>query len=102
MPLTTLTAPDYASARDHMVDCQLRPNKVVDPRIVRAMRALPRERFLPPALAPLAYIDEDLPLPGGRAFMDPLIVARLIQLAAVRPNERVLVIGAGAGDGAAV
>ena len=40
---------DYAAARDHMVDGQLRPNKLIDPRIVRAMRSLPRERFLPPA-----------------------------------------------------
>ena len=42
---------DFAQARDHMVDGQVRPNKVIDPRIIRAMRSLPRERFLPPHLA---------------------------------------------------
>ena len=48
MDLPTL---DFAAARDHMVDSQLRPNRVVDPRIISAMRTLPRERFVPPALA---------------------------------------------------
>lgn len=99
MDLQTL---DYAAARDHMVDGQLRPNKVVDPRIIRAMRTLPRERFLPPQLRSLAYIDEDLALPGGRSFTEPLVLARLVQLARVRSGERVLVVGAGAGYGAAV
>ncbi len=99
MDLTTF---DFAAARDHMVDSQIRPNRIVDPRIIRAMRTLPRERFLPPELASQAYIDEDLPLPGGRTFMEPLVLARLIQLARVRNGERVLVVGAGAGYGAAV
>jgi len=93
---------DYAAARDHMVDGQIRPNKVVDPRIIRAMRTLPRELFVPAHLASLAYIDEDLPLPGGRCFIEPVVLARLIQLARVRDGERALVVGAGAGYGAAV
>ena len=70
-----------------MVDGQVRPNKVIDPRIIRAMRTLPRERFLPPALAALAYIDEDVPLPGGRALMEPMVIARLVQLARVRAGR---------------
>ena len=49
-----------------MVDSQVRPNKVTDPRMLGAMRRIPRERFVPPAQAPLAYADEDVPLPGGR------------------------------------
>jgi len=99
MDLPTL---DFAAARDHMVDGQIRPNKVTDPRIIRALRTLPRERFLPAGLRSLAYIDEDLPLPGGRTFVEPLVIARLIQLARVRSGERALVVGAGAGYGAAV
>lgn len=99
MDATTL---DYAAARDRMVDGQIRPNKVIDPRIIRAMRTLPRERFLPPALAGLAYIDEDITMPGGRALMEPMVIARLAQLARVRAGERVLVVGAGSGYGAAV
>lgn len=99
-----LTAPptDYAAARDHMVDGQVRPNKVIDPRIIRAMRTLPRERFVPGNLASLAYADEDVPLPGGRALMEPMVIARLVQLLRVRDGERGLVVAAGAGYGAAI
>lgn len=97
-----LSAPDFTTARELMVDGQLRPTKVTDARVLEAMRRLPRERFLPPALATLAYIDEDVPLPGGRVLMEPLVLARLIQLAAPRAGERALVIGAGTGYGAAV
>ena len=50
----------FAEARNRMVDSQVRPNKVTDPRIVAAMRQLPRERFLPPHLAPLAYAEEEV------------------------------------------
>ena len=95
-------APDFAQARDHMVDGQVRPNKVIDPRIIRSMRSLPRERFLPPHLSSLAYADEDVPLPRGRALMEPMVIARLTQLARVRDGERVLVVGAGAGYGSAI
>lgn len=93
---------DYASARDHMVDSQVRPDKVVDPRLIRAMRTLPRERFVPAALAGSAYIDEDVRLPHGRVLMEPRVLARLIQVARVRAGDRVLVVGAGTGYGAAV
>ena len=97
-----LTQLDYASARDHMVDSQLRPNRIVDPRLIRAARRIPRERFLPPSLASMAYTDEDVALPGGRNMMEPLVLANLIQLARIRQGERVLVVGAGAGYGAAL
>lgn len=92
----------YAEARNNMVDSQLRPNKVTDPRITGAMRRLPRERFLPPNLRHLAYVDEDVPLGNGRVLMEPMVIARLIQLAAPMSGERALVVGAGAGYGAAV
>jgi protein-L-isoaspartate(D-aspartate) O-methyltransferase len=93
---------DYAEARRCMVDGQLRPNRVEDPRLLSAMRDLPRERFVPPGLAARAYADADVPLPGGRAMLKPLVLARLIQLAGLRRGERVLVLAAGTGFGAAV
>ncbi len=96
-------SPDTAAAaRDIMVDGQLRPNRVIDPRVIDTMRRLPRERFVPAALAPLAYIDDDLKLTANRVLMRPLVLARLIQLAAPRQGETVLVVGAGTGYGAAV
>jgi protein-L-isoaspartate(D-aspartate) O-methyltransferase len=97
-----VSAVDYSEARNRMVDGQLRPNRVSDPRVLRAMRELPRERFLPPHLAPLAYADEDVDLGHGRVLMEPLVIARLAQLAQVRPGETTLVIGAGTGYGAAL
>jgi protein-L-isoaspartate(D-aspartate) O-methyltransferase len=99
-PIVSTT--DYAVARNHMVDSQVRPNKVIDQRVLDAMRALPREEFVPPSLSAIAYIDEDLPLGGGRVLVEPMVIARLVQLARVRPGERVLVIAAGTGYGAAL
>jgi len=90
------------AARNNMVDSQVRPNKVVDPRILDAMRQIPRERFVPADMASLAYADEDVPLGGGRYLMEPMVIARLVQAAAVRRGERALVVGAGSGYGAAL
>jgi protein-L-isoaspartate(D-aspartate) O-methyltransferase len=92
----------FAAARNHMVDSQVRPNKVTDPRILVAMRALPRERFVPAGLASLAYADGDVPLGGGRVLMEPMVIARLVQLTAILAGERALVVGAGTGYGAAL
>ena len=92
----------HADARKHMVDSQIRPNKVTDPRILAAMRHLPRERFLPASLGALAYADEDVPLGNGRYLLEPMVMARLLQIAAPREGERALVVAAGSGYGAAV
>jgi protein-L-isoaspartate(D-aspartate) O-methyltransferase len=94
--------PDFDEARRRMVDGQVRPNRVSDPRILDAMRSLRRERFVPEALAGLAYIDEDVRLGGGRVLLEPMVLARLVQAARPRPGERALVIAAGTGYGAAV
>ena len=93
---------DYTAARNNMVDGQIRPNRVTDPRVLDAMRSLPREQFVPAHLASLAYVDEDLPLGNGRYLVEPLVTARLVQMARIRAGERVRVVGAGTGYGAAV
>jgi protein-L-isoaspartate(D-aspartate) O-methyltransferase len=92
----------FADARKNMVDSQIRPNRVSDPRILAAMRRIPRERFLPPAVLSLAYADEDVPLGNGRYLMEPMVLAKLLQAAMLREHERVLVVGAGTGYSAAV
>lgn len=84
-----------AVQRDNMVDSQVRPNHVHDTRVTAAMRVLPREAFA--AASPLAYADADLPLGGGRFMLQPMIVARLAQLALDANPTHVLVIGAGSG-----
>ena len=93
---------DYAEARTRMVDGQIRPNRVSEPRLLEALRQTPREAFVPAAAASRAYADEEVPLPGGRALMQPMVLAKLFQLAAIRPEERVLVVCAGTGYGAAL
>jgi protein-L-isoaspartate(D-aspartate) O-methyltransferase len=94
--------PDGAVARKHMVDGQLRPNRVTDPRLIAAMLEIPRDAFLPAALAARAYTDEDVRLPGGRAMMEPMVLAKLLQMLALRDGDRVLIVGAGTGYSAAV
>ena len=93
---------EYARARLNMVNNQLRPNRVDDPKVLDAMAEVPRERFLPKALRGVAYADEDLPLPDGTWLIEPLVLARLIQAAAVGPTDVVLVIGCTSGYAGAV
>jgi len=92
----------HDAARLHMVDSQLRPNKVTDERVIDAFMRLRRELFVPEALRTIAYVDDDLPLSGGRYLMKPMVAARLIQALAVDPRDTALVVGAGVGYEAAV
>jgi protein-L-isoaspartate(D-aspartate) O-methyltransferase len=84
---------DYHRARSNMVENQLRPSRIGEPRLLAAMREVPRERFVPKALRGVAYADEDLPLPGGSYLIEPLALARLIQAATIGAHDVVLVIG---------
>jgi protein-L-isoaspartate(D-aspartate) O-methyltransferase len=93
---------DYAEARRNMVESQLRPNKVTDPALLDALASVPRELFVPAPLRGVAYVDEDIPLGRGRFLMEPMILGRLLELAAVRPSDVALVVGAGMGYSAAV
>ncbi|HYM33195.1 MAG TPA: protein-L-isoaspartate O-methyltransferase [Candidatus Cybelea sp.] len=92
---------DNAAARRNMVESQLRPNKVNDAGVIAAMAAVPRELFVPPLAAGNAYLDENLPLSQGRYMMEPMVLARLVQALALQPSDKVLVVGAGSGYGAA-
>lgn len=93
---------DYAQARLTMVESQLRTNKVTDEAVLDAFLAVPRERFVPPALRGTAYVDDDLPLGNGRALMEPMVLARLLQLAEIGRGDRVLEIGCATGYGTAI
>jgi protein-L-isoaspartate(D-aspartate) O-methyltransferase len=92
----------FAAARANMVESQLRPNGITDQRIVAAMGAVAREAFVPPGLESVAYMDEDLPLSKGRALMEPMAFARLVQLAEITTQDRVLHVGCATGYGTAV
>ena len=92
----------FANARKTMVDCQLRPSKVTDQFILDAFMTIPREDFVGKQQRALAYVDEDLPLSGGRCLMEPMVLARLLQALEIRPDDSVLIVGAGCGYGTAV
>jgi protein-L-isoaspartate(D-aspartate) O-methyltransferase len=92
----------FDAARGHMVESQIRPNKVTDDRLLAAMGEIRRELFVPEQLRPVAYLDDELPLGGGRYLMEPMVVARLLQAASVERADLALVVGAGAGYEAAV
>jgi len=85
-----------------MVDGQVRTTDVTDPAILAAMLAIPREAFVDEGRRPLAYIDEDIEIAPGRYLMEPSPFAKLVQLAAIRPGETVLDVGAGTGYSSAV
>ena len=71
---------DFVRARRNMVDGQLRPNRVTNPRLLEVIGELPRERFLPDTLRTIAYADDDVPLGNGRVLMEPMVLARLCLL----------------------
>ena len=88
---------DFATARRNMVDCQILPNNVTDPRVVDAMSELPREDFVASRLKGVAYVDEALPLGAGRYLMEPMVAARLLDAADLKPENMALTIGCASG-----
>ncbi|WP_341990141.1 protein-L-isoaspartate O-methyltransferase [Azorhizobium sp. AG788] len=99
---------DFVELRRGMVDSQVRANDVTDLRIVAAMLDIPRERFVPEHLRSLAYIDDDLVIRAAangapaRYLIEPMVLAKLLQLADIPPDALVLDIGVGTGYSAAV
>jgi protein-L-isoaspartate(D-aspartate) O-methyltransferase len=92
----------HAAARDRMVDLQIRRRGIRDETVLAAMRDVPREAFVEPAMEEFAYDDGPLPIGQGQTISQPYIVARMIEAAGLRPGQRVLEIGAGSGYAAAV
>jgi protein-L-isoaspartate(D-aspartate) O-methyltransferase len=88
---------DFALARAKMIESQVRPNGITDNRIIQAMASLPREIFVPESRRSLAYMDEDIDIGAGRSLMEPMVLAKLVQLAEVEADDHLLVVGCGSG-----
>ena len=89
-------------ARFKMIEQQIRPWDVLDPAVLQLLAVVQREDFVPPAYKALAFVDTEVPLPGGQTMLAPRVEARLLQEAAVQRHEKVLEIGAGSGFMAAL
>jgi protein-L-isoaspartate(D-aspartate) O-methyltransferase len=94
--------PDFAAAREAMVESQLRPQGVTDPAVLAAMGTIERERFLPSHTRPLAYVDRAVSIGEGRYLPAPPVLGQLLTQMMPLPGQRALVIGAGTGYSSAV
>jgi protein-L-isoaspartate(D-aspartate) O-methyltransferase len=92
---------DFSTARQKMVDGQVRPSDVTDSRIIDAMLAIPREAFVPQAQRSLAYLDLDIDVseggPNKRFLLRPAVTAKLLQAADIKATDDVLVAGCASG-----
>jgi protein-L-isoaspartate(D-aspartate) O-methyltransferase len=90
------------SERHLMVETQIAGRGIKDTYVLEAMRAVPREMFMPVGVDELAYEDMPLPIEEGQTISQPYIVALMAELAQLHPDDRVLEVGAGSGYAAAV
>jgi len=93
---------DYATARRNMIEGQVRANRVTDRLVIDAMATIPRELFVPKHMRGIAYVDEDLDVGDGRVLIEPMVLARMIQEAAVDEADVALEIGCATGYASAV
>ena len=94
--------PDFAAAREAMVESQLRPEGVTDPAVLAAMGTIERERFLPSHTRPLAYVDRAVAMGEGRFLPAPAVLGQLLTQMMPERGQRALVVGAGTGYSSAV
>jgi protein-L-isoaspartate(D-aspartate) O-methyltransferase len=94
--------PDFAAAREAMVECQLRPQGVTDPAVAAAMGRVKREKFLPSHTRPLAYVDRAVAMGDGRFLPAPAVLGQLLTQMMPESGQRALVVGAGSGYSAAI
>jgi protein-L-isoaspartate(D-aspartate) O-methyltransferase len=89
--------PDPTSARQFMVDSQLRARGVSDPRVLDAMLRVPRHEFVPEPYRDRAYDDHPLPIGDNQTISQPYIVALMLESLQLKPSDKVLEIGTGSG-----
>lgn len=94
--------PDLAETRYWMVERQVRRRGVEDERVLEALRAVPREAFVPREMEEFAYEDSALPVEAGQTISQPYIVGLMLAAAGLQAGDRVLEVGAGTGYAAAV
>jgi protein-L-isoaspartate(D-aspartate) O-methyltransferase len=81
----------------NMIEQQVRPSDVLEPRVLAALKAVAREKFVSEDLKALAYADTELPIGYGQTMLSPVIEGRILQALNIQPEENVLEIGTGSG-----
>ncbi|MGH9442274.1 MAG: protein-L-isoaspartate(D-aspartate) O-methyltransferase [Thermoanaerobaculia bacterium] len=89
-------------ARDRMVNTQIAARGVRDPRILAAMKEIPRETFVDARYRSEAYADHPLPIGDGQTVTQPYVAALMTELLDIQPSDRVLEIGTGSGYESAI
>ena len=92
----------FQAERDAMVERQLVGRGIRDARVLRAMRTVPRERFVDERMAPFAHDDSPLPIEAEQTISQPFMIAWMIEAAEIAPADHVLEVGAGSGYASAV
>ena len=92
-----MLANDIETARFNMVVQQIRPNEVIDERVLDTLQTVPREKFVPDEYVGLAFADVAVPIGEGQSMMKPVQEARMLQALQVRDGDSVLEIGTGSG-----
>jgi protein-L-isoaspartate(D-aspartate) O-methyltransferase len=88
---------DTLAARLQMVDQQVRTWEVLDPRVLDALSAVPREAFVPPDYRELAFVDAPIPIGFGQSMLPPKVQGRILQALGVAATDSILEIGSGTG-----
>ena len=88
---------DFEQARFNMVEQQIRPWEVLDPKVLDLLSKVRREDFVPQVYRSLAFVDMEIPLGHGESMWAPKIEARVLQSLQLKPHDRVLEVGTGSG-----
>jgi protein-L-isoaspartate(D-aspartate) O-methyltransferase len=97
-----MTEDDYTAMRHRMVETQIAARGVSDPRVLAAMKKVPRHRFIPSTLWDQAHGDYPLPIGEDQTISQPYIVALMTEMLELKETDRVLEIGTGSGYQAAI
>ncbi len=84
-------------ARYNMIEQQIRPWDVLDPRVLEVIAGTPRERFVPKEYQNLAFTDTEIPLAHEQSMLEPKLEGRILQILQIKPTDRILEIGTGSG-----
>ena len=88
---------DYQTARENMVENQVRTNNVTDMLVISTLKQVPREIFIPKNKRYIPYLDDNIAIGNGRYTMQPMVIGRIMQYANIQSKDITLIIGSGLG-----